>query len=309
MAYITPDSAVALAKQIKLMGMDPAEPVFHTPIPFFSIYEKQYLLAHRRLVRDPKYFFSELYFPVQAADTEKFIFEPGRPLFHADKCCPEIEINSRKYLIPSAIRDKGKSAIRTYRSWFKAVRHYLDQGKAEIFLAHLKAKWDISARVRDIVQIKSANEETQLDDQYSIENRISRLLEKANWYLDQSDAHKVILDKYFKSTFLAYSGGKLRDNDTGYNDDTVKHILNAFDTTFKKPLKHLITEYHRLQFNPELVFDKNLLHRAGIRKCQHCHHPDYRRPVKESGAYDILFEDMLYLRTLNWKWEDVSGLN
>src|SRR5690606_19298990 len=111
---------------------------------------------------------------------------------------------------------------------------------------------------------------------------------EAGRYYYASAKNKIILGKYSKSAFLGYSADPLKDNDTGFSDEEVKHFLREYDKTYKRPLKKLLIEYYRVKLNPDLELKGFLLDQLGFKPCGKCYNESDEASIDLEEVVDDL---------------------
>lgn len=271
MAYLTKSNSIKIISNIdfKQIG-DLKGEVYIKPIYFFSTYEKNSILGLVELLKDPINFVREFYKPITIKDNLRFVFEGGQPAYHANPTCPRLNSSYKNFEIPNDIREKGKEEVVKFRNWFKENQYLLE--KTDVFVARLHAAFGIMINPQSIDYDNSGVEIKENLNLQELEEKINYYLREASNYYNNSDKEKQnIIKRFSKHTFLAKSDIPLRDNDTRFSDDKIKEFLKQYDMHFKRPVKDLLIEYHRVKLNPELKFEGQLLVQLGFRPCAECH--------------------------------------
>lgn len=296
--YITKSNANRILRKVDLRKVECKDgEIYKHKLYMFSKYEEHQLLAYKALMEDLGEFIKDYYEPLyfeEEEDTYQWVYEKkSDPVYHLNPSCERLHSDYENYKIPMAIRylgieDEGKrtgkkrltsqeeemvkSNVRSYRNWFEVNRHYLDEDKLEVFLMHLNIVFQLNPPIRTIEPFKLANSGIEIieNDINELERKIDLLIKESGRYFYADKKNTAILRCYGKRAHLGYKDEPLSDNDTGYDDKTVKEFLRDYDQRFKQPLKDLLKAYYRVKYNPELKMDHNLLGRLGFRVCHIC---------------------------------------
>lgn len=274
MSFITLSNTKRIIYSSDIKNIDIEGSIYKIPIYFFSKYEKNALLAIQELLKDPENYFNEIYVPYEVVDTYSYVYEGQKPRYHEYSCCPRLNSDYQNFEIPPEIKCQGNEAIEEFREWFKKVEYLLE--KPDIFVARLHARWGIITNPQAINIANSGSVKFENIKIEELEKRIDGRIKAAGRFYYKSEKNKTILHRFSKLTFLAKIEDPIKINDTGYNDDEVKTLLNEYDLTFKQPLMSDLVEYYRLKLNPEIIMEGLLLFRLGFKSCGHCHQADYR---------------------------------
>lgn len=282
MAYLTKSNSLKIIARIdfKQIGNLQGE-VYKKPIYFFSDYEKNNLLGLKELLKDPESFIQEFYVPIENTDNLRYVYEGGKPAYHAKPDCERLNSNYRNFEIPEEIREKGKDEVLKFRSWFKENQYLLE--KPDVFVARLQMAFGVTMNPKAIDYENSGVEVKENLNLEELEKRINKYISDAGQYFNNADQEKKdIIRRFQKYTFLAYSNKDIQNNNTRFSDETLKKFLKQYDVHFKRPIKDLLIEYYRVLHNPDLKFEGNLLEQLGFRPCGSCHNENSDNTTTEN---------------------------
>lgn len=278
MAYITDANARRVIRRTEIKDLNLAGEVFLIPIYILSPYEKQQLLAYKQLMEDTEDFVRETYKPIELKkDSYTLVYEydEKKPAFHRALNCARLNQDYQNFTIPDEIRYKPNrqldfSRIAEFRRWFPTVQH-LFQNDKEAFVMRLKAKFGIDTNPAALESANSGPMELRNYDINELETMIRNIITQAGRFYNVSPKHTTILRKFGKYSYLGYSEQAIYNNNTGYSDLEVKEFLKEYDKTYKRPLKIYLREYYRIQYNPELEFNGELLRYLNFNPCSFCY--------------------------------------
>lgn len=282
MAYLTKSNSLKIIARIdfKQIGNLQGE-VYKKPIYFFSDYEKNNLLGLKELLKDPETFIQEFYVPIENTDNLRYVYEGGKPAYHAKPDCDRLNSNYRNFEIPEEIREKGKDEVLKFRSWFKENQYLLE--KPDVFVARLQMAFGVTMNPKAIDYENSGVEVKENLNLEELEKRINKYISDAGQYFNNADQEKKdIIRRFQKYTFLAYSNKDIQNNNTRFSDEALKKFLKQYDVHFKRPIKDLLIEYYRVLHNPDLKFEGNLLEQLGFRPCGSCHNENSDNTTTEN---------------------------
>lgn len=273
MAYITKSNMLSIVRKTDMSKIDLKGQAYKTKIYFFNKYEEKELLVVKEFIKDPEKFFNELYVSIgPRKDTFTYIFEyeGKKPAYHKIPNCERLNSDYANFIIPKEIKDKGPDHVKEFRVWFKSVAELFNRDK-EAFVARLFLKYKIQTNPEALEKDNSGIEYFSNIDIKDLENKIDSLIKEAGRYYYQSERNTKILKKYSSRAFLGSKNEDLEDNDTGYPNQEVKDFLKEYDHKFKIPLKTMLKEFYRIQFNPSLEFNGLLLDKLGFKPCGNCY--------------------------------------
>jgi hypothetical protein len=273
MAYITKANAASIVKKTDLTKIDIKGQIYKAPIFFFSRYEANQLLVIKEFIKDPEHFFKELYVALpKSVDTLSYVYEyeGKKPAYHKVTTCERLLSYYENFSIPSEIKEKGKEAVIDFRKWFKSVEHLFLTDK-EAFTARLLTKYQIVTNPAALKEENSGVEYIANLNFHEVEKKIDVLIKEAGKYYYESTKNTAILKRFSDKTFLAYRSSPIENNNTGYTDEEVRDFLRVYDKTFKAPLRIMLREYYRIQYNPDLDFNGMLLDKLGFKPCSECY--------------------------------------
>ncbi len=268
MAYITLANAEKIVFNVNIKSLDLTGNIYKQPIYFFSKYEENCLLAIKEFLKNPEFFFNEIYVPVALKDTCSFVYEGNEPAYHNKNNCPLLLSDYLNYEIPEAIKEQGFEAVKIFRRWFKENEYLLD--KPDVFVMRLELAWGIRTHPNSIKKENSGSIEKENYNLAELEKTIDSLIKKAGKYYYACTKNTTILKRFSKYTHIAYINDHIKNNYTGYKDEEIKSFLKDYYEQFKKPLKSLLIEYFRLKLNPELKFEGYLLEQLNFKPCRMC---------------------------------------
>lgn len=278
MAYISKYNSNRIIWKIDFSNVNFDGEVYKKPIYyFFSKYEEQSLLAIQELLKNPERFFNDYFTILNRTDSYHYVFENITPAYHNSINCPRLHSSFQNFIIPDEIKERGVKEIVKYRAWFKDVEYLLegdDKNKIEIFKKSCRKEFALSLPPEIIIIKNSGSIEIYDTDLDSIESKIDDLLKRAGIFYNRCEKHTIILRRFSKLTFLANSPDPINGNTTKYTDKEVKELLAQYAEEFKHPLMHLLREWYRIKYNPELKFEGKLLQQLGFKACGTCFSSD-----------------------------------
>lgn len=270
--------------------------IYKIPIYYYSKFEKNALLAIQELLKDPENYFKTIYKPYITIDSYTLVYEEQKPAYHKHSICTKLNADYHNYTIPLEIKEKGPEAVIEFRNWFKTVAHLLL--KPDVFAERLRLKYGIITNPENIMIKNSGITEIENYNIEELEERIEELIRLSKNFFDASKKNKEILSKFSKYTFLAYKDNRIKNNNTGYNDEEVKEILMEFDEKFKRPTKKLLIEYYRLKLNPKITMNDFLLKRLGFKECNYCNKNDYEIEENFKISWNFIIENSSFFLEL-----------
>lgn len=296
MAYITTANSKGIIRKIDFNNVHFDGEVYKKPIYFFSKYEEQSLLAIQELLKNPEHFFTEYFNILNRIDSYQYVFENINPAYHKTINCPRLHSSFQNFKIPDEIKERGVEEIVKYRAWFKDVEYLLesdDEIKIEAFKERCRLKFRLSLPPEFIMRKNSGSYEIDDINLNDLEHQIDDILKKAGKFYYMSEKHTAIIKRFSKLTFLANNPKPINDNATGYSDKEVKELLAQYAEEFKHPLMHLLREWYRIKYNPELKFEGSLLQQLGFKACGTCFDRDFIEVVNSDNKEGIDEEDDL----------------
>lgn len=247
-----------------------SEEIYSRDIYFFSKRERANLKGIREFFRDPEKFNMDYYKPIEVTDSLKYVYAEKQPSYHKNNNCERLTSNYKNYEIPVPIQEKGVDEIFIFREWFIKNNCHLMEVKEYIYAIQRKFPYVGEINPTTIEKNNSGVEEKENYTIESLEVKINQLLKDCDSYFNDNLNIRELIVKYQKWTFLAYTYGPIKNNNSGFSDKELRDFLLKYDKAFKEPVKNYLIEYYRLRFNPDLEFNGLLLERMGFRKCKHC---------------------------------------
>ena len=243
--------------------------LYKAPINLFSPIEKKHLLLIEKLFADTEGFL-QYYQPIKVNDTYRFVYEGGMPAYHLKTDCRVLNSNLENFIIPEAIRMKGKREVTRFRVWFKNNQALLQD--PSLLVARINMAFGVNESPEDFFKPNTGIARVESLNLEELEKRIDEvILEAEEYYYQAHNQKQQIIRQYKKYTYLAYTNKNLVNNKTGISDDAIKRFLKQYDIHFKKPLKELLIEYYKVKFNPKLNFEGELLDKLGFKRCAICY--------------------------------------
>jgi len=301
MAYITSHNSYKIVtrdnlKEVKLEGE-----IYKSKITIFSKHDETSLLAVQELMRDPDKYFKEIYNPIVAKDTKKYVYKEQQPAYHTYLDCPRLSSNFTNFELPGEIKDKGDSEIERFRHWFTENEHLLE--KPDIFVMRLQMAFGITYNPKAINYENSGFDE--FNKNYTVkdlEDKIDSLLREAGKFYNANEKNKTILRAFVKMSGAAFYDTPLSSNNTRYTDEEVKDVLKEYHLKFKAPLKKHLIEYYRVKLNPDLQFAENLMEALGFKKCGACKKTEAEASLKFFSQQSNQNSTLLMPITTDDKW-------
>lgn len=241
--------------------------IYKHSINYLNLLEKRDLLSIKCLYEFPDIFFKDYYSKIVTSDSLKFVFEEQQPAFHSDNNCPNLLSDFENYLIPELIK-KSKQEIE-YRNWFKQnIRLTERKILTDLFKDVHFNSWNCLPLFVDYENSGAFELMNLTVDE--IENNIDSLLLDTKHFIEQSPTTKNIISTLGKRSYAYSKLNTLNLNSLSYDKDTISEVLKNFEIEYKRPLVSLLKEYYRLKYNPNLVFEANILLGLGFRQCKVC---------------------------------------
>lgn len=259
----------------------------------YGKFNKQELLAYRKLMEHPSEFANEIYvkYPHIREDTYWWVFEEDKkPAYHTNLECPRLHSKFKNYRIPSSVRFKGvlkgkhfetiddailtneeklivKINVDRYRAWWKDQGGLLYKKDVTAFLKEVNRIFDPEPPVRNISEFELSNSGVDNLNNFSLKEivlEIDKLIYEIDKYRNRGDKERIILNKYVR---WRYNSSDFKDNDTGYTNDEIRSVLKDFYKRFKQPMIYLLKECYRRFNNPDLKMDESLAVQLGFAPC------------------------------------------
>jgi hypothetical protein len=249
---------------------------------YLNLLEKKDLLSIKCLYEFPEIFLKDFYSKIFKVDTLKFVFEEQQPAFHSDNACPNLLSDFENYLIPEVI--KVNKLEMEYRHWFK---ENIGLSERKILTDPFKdmhfRKWNCLPLLIDYENSGAFKFISLNVDE--IESNIATLLHDAKTFIEKSPTIKKIISVLGKRSYEFNNVEKLNLDGIPYDIETISEILKIFEFEYKRPLINILKEYYRVTYNPDLVFEENILIALGFRQCKVCQGLDPKDKVKP--AYSV----------------------
>ena len=90
MSYITSHNSFKIVNRDNLKDLKLEGEIYKSKITIFSRHEEASLLAVQELMKDPDKYFKNIYNPILAKDTKKYVYKEQQPGYHTYKDCPRL---------------------------------------------------------------------------------------------------------------------------------------------------------------------------------------------------------------------------
>lgn len=292
-AYITKSNAKNIIFNLDVSVIDIQKEIFRIEFKWFSGYEIRSILAYRLLFENPNLFFQK-YLKKKAIDTKQYIFANKLPSYHSNENCERLLSKFLNYKIPDEIKEQGDEKIMEFRAWF--IENIESFEKDPVFFAErLRMRFNLEIRP-EVVNYENSGVQTFNNlNMEELDKLIVKKIENSESFYNQSEKNKIVLDNFGKCAFLYKEKKVPTSNNTAYSNQEIWEVLKEFDTEFKEPLISLLREYYRVQYNPEMKFEGQLLEQLGFLHCNQCENEILNKSANESAEVKMqkLFESMI----------------
>jgi len=238
--------------------------------------DKRELLLFKKVLTNPEIAIDTKYQRVDFEDTYTYVDE-FRPAYHKDPQCSRLLHDFDGVRIPEKIKSLDKEKINEYRKWYRDNRHYIEEGKDDLFYTLLHAKWGVDKYDIDVVSHLNTGNVRVMDTIDECYLEIEKLCKEWLEWLEDKESGNHILRKasylYSYGAKNAYLGNKeepLPNNKTGFPDEAVKECLREMQTKFKNPIIELIRQYYMIKYNANIDVDEEVLKQLGFGPCIKC---------------------------------------
>jgi hypothetical protein len=313
MAYITSYNTYKIVTRNNFKNVNLSGQVYKFKLYMFNKYEENYLLAIQELMKNPEYYFKQIYDPIVVYDSKKYIFKEHQPAYHIDMTCKRLHSDFRNFELPQEIIARGDLEIERFRKWFMENQYLLET--PDIFVMRLELAFKIKYNPKAINYENSGFDEMENYTIQELENKIDSLIKEAGRYYYANEKNTTILKDFGKISGCAFTENRLYNNNTGYTDDVVKAFLKDYHRKYKLPIRKLLIEYYRIKFNPDLKFAENYMEVLGFKKCECCKRDEENRyflNLSENDRWGFLLDKSQNKKkeigNTNYQYEDVDDL-
>lgn len=243
---------------------------------FLNRTDKRELLLFKKVLTNPEIAIDTKYKRVDYEDTYTYVDE-FRPAYHKDPQCSRLLHDFDGVRIPEKIKSLDKEKINEYRKWYRENRHYIEEGKDDLFYTLLHAKWGVDKYDIDVVSHLNTGNVRVMDTIEECYLEIVKLCKEWNDWLGDKEGGNHILRKasyqYSYGAKNAYLGNKeepLPNNKTGFPDEAVKECLREMQNKFKNPIIELIRQYYMIKYNANIDVNEEVLIQLGFSACSKC---------------------------------------
>lgn len=267
--YVTNANIKRALFKLDKLDFDYESIIYKNSINYLNLLEKRDLLSIKCLYEFPDIFFKDYYSKIVTSDNLKFVFEEQQPAFHSYDTCPNLLSDFVNYLIPALIK-KNKQEIK-YRNWFKEnIRLTERKILTDLFKDIHFNRWECLPLFVDYENSGSIEfMDINVDE---IENNIDTLLMDTKVFIEQNPITENIISTLGKRSYAYNKLNTLPLDRLSYDKDLISEALKTFELEYKRPLISLLKEYYRIKYNPNLVFEENILSGLGFRQCKVCGH-------------------------------------
>ena len=244
---------------------------------FLNRTDKRELLLFKKVLTNPEIAIDTKYKRVDYEDTYTYVDE-FRPAYHKDPQCSRLLHDFDGVRIPEKIKSLDKEKINEYRKWYRENRHYIEEGKDDLFYTLLHAKWGVDKYDIDVVSHLNTGNVRVMDTIEECYLEIVKLCKEWNDWLGDKEGGNHILRKasyqYSYGAKNAYLGNKeepLPNNKTGFPDEAVKECLREMQNKFKNPIIELIRLYYMIKYNANIDVEEEVLKQLGFGPCVKCY--------------------------------------
>ena len=244
---------------------------------FLNRTDKRELLLFKKVLTNPEIAIDTKYKRVDYEDTYTYVDE-FRPAYHKDPQCSRLLHDFDGVRIPEKIKSLDKEKINEYRKWYRENRHYIEEGKDDLFYTLLHAKWGVDKYDIDVVSHLNTGNVRVMDTIEECYLEIVKLCKEWNDWLGDKEGGNHILRKasyqYSYGAKNAYLGNKeepLPNNKTGFPDEAVKECLREMQNKFKNPIIELIRQYYMIKYNANIDVEEEVLKQLGFGPCVKCY--------------------------------------
>ena len=244
---------------------------------FLNRTDKRELLLFKKVLTNPEIAIDTTYKRVDYEDTYTYVDE-FRPAYHKDPQCSRLLHDFDGVRIPEKIKSLDKEKINEYRKWYRENRHYIEEGKDDLFYTLLHAKWGVDKYDIDVVSHLNTGNVRVMDTIEECYLEIVKLCKEWNDWLGDKEGGNHILRKasyqYSYGAKNAYLGNKeepLPNNKTGFPDEAVKECLREMQNKFKNPIIELIRQYYMIKYNANIDVEEEVLKQLGFGPCVKCY--------------------------------------
>ena len=109
-----------------------------------------------------------------------------------------------------------------------------------------------------------------------LEDKIDFILQTYLEFCYSNDKRAIILmrEDFRLKTYLAtsekYQHIPIENNNTGYDDSTVREVLLEYHNKIKSPLINYLIDYYIISINNGLNFDENIMEQLEFKPCLKC---------------------------------------
>ena len=244
---------------------------------FLNRTDKRELLLFKKVLTNPEIAIDTKYKRVDYEDTYTYVDE-FRPAYHKDPQCSRLLHDFDGVRIPEKIKSLDKEKINEYRKWYRENRHYIEEGKDDLFYTLLHAKWGVDKYDIDVVSHLNTGNVRVMDTIEECYLEIVKLCKEwHDWSGDKEGGNHILRKASYQYSYgakNAYLGNKeepLPNNKTGFPDEAVKECLREMQNKFKNPIIELIRQYYMIKYNANIDVEEEVLKQLGFGPCVKCY--------------------------------------
>lgn len=228
--------------------------------PLFTQPELALLSVYKEMCADPIQAFQEYRKIPERSPQENQIFQDSSPAYHLDRDCERLHNDYYNLEMPLEIEQRGEAEIDRFRAFCEENKSLIRE-ENPIILKKLEAQFFLKNPPSKIIAKNSGVTHFDNMDLEKLEREIDGLIfDAAKFRNKDNSTNKLIRDK-------GYGTNK---SEEAKNPDSPLYVWH---NTYKVPIKAMLMHYFRVKFNPNLVFDGQLLDQLGFRPCINCCEP------------------------------------
>ena len=282
--FITRTNFIRIVKNIKLTPDQLLVPIYKSKIYLLNKFEMEQIISVKLVLDEIQKNIFKLQKAEEFKDTFSYVNEYNRfPKYHKDKNCEALNSNFRDIAIPIEIKYKAgekninQAGVAEFRSWFKQKEiQDLFFNNQNQFYNMMEQKFKLKNLLRIDEVVSTGVQEISNLSKSDLEDKIDYILQTYLEFCYSNDKRAVILmrEDFRLKTYLAtsekYQHIPIENNNTGYDDSTVREVLLEYHNKIKSPLINYLIDYYIISINNGLNFDENIMEQLEFKPCLKC---------------------------------------
>lgn len=294
MAYLTLHNIYKLISLYDFKEFDDVDPIYEKEIYVFHEHEIKRLKAIREFLKNPDFLLTHSKKRISRIENEDLVFKSTNPAYHINSKCTRLKSDYLNFKIPKLIKSKGKDVENQFIEACEKRKKYLDKGLKKIFLNEINDEFNVDLSVNEILLENSGVLDFNEMTLNQLIKEIDRSVKEMGRYYYKNSTNTLILKKYGRMSFLAYSETRFYINELNFTSDQIQEFLKNYHEKFKLPLRKLLLEYYRKKYNNKLKFRDEFLEDIGFSLCSECR-LNYIDNVDDlDDDYENILEDRYY---------------